>query len=100
MDQKLAKPLFKQLMLAVQYIHKMGFTHRDIKPENILVTHDNKLKLIDFGMATVFKHRGNERLLTKPCGTAPYLAPEVLMGSVARYKFCARSPTSPKTSCK
>lgn len=80
MDQKLAKPLFKQLMLAVQYIHKMGFTHRDIKPENILVTHDNKLKLIDFGMATVFKHRGNERLLTKPCGTAPYLAPEVLIG--------------------
>jgi serine/threonine-protein kinase Chk1 len=35
------------------------------------------LKLSDFGLSTVFKHMGNRRVLTTPCGTPPYLAPEI-----------------------
>lgn len=30
-------------------------------------------------MATVFRHKGKERLLEKRCGTMPYIAPEVLL---------------------
>ncbi len=37
------------------------------------------LKISDFGMATVFRHKGRERLLERRCGTLPYLAPEVLV---------------------
>ncbi|KAH0623243.1 hypothetical protein JD844_031329 [Phrynosoma platyrhinos] len=38
----------------------------------------NNLKISDFGLATVFKYNGRERLLNKICGTLPYVAPEVL----------------------
>jgi serine/threonine-protein kinase Chk1 len=35
------------------------------------------LKITDFGLATVFQHKGVVRTLTTPCGTPPYVAPEV-----------------------
>jgi len=75
-----ARTVFKQLLSAVDYIHQKGFTHRDIKPENILITRDDTVKLIDFGLATVFRFKSNTRQLAKRCGTPPYLAPEVLVG--------------------
>ena len=37
------------------------------------------MKISDFGMATVFRHQGKERLLERRCGTMPYIAPEVLL---------------------
>ena len=44
--------IFEELLSAVGYLHKRGVIHNDLKPENILVTHaDNRLKLIDFGLA-------------------------------------------------
>ncbi|KAF9574374.1 Chk1 protein kinase [Mortierella alpina] len=36
------------------------------------------LKISDFGLATVFRHAGRSRPLGTPCGSAPYVAPEVL----------------------
>ena len=42
------------------------------------------LKISDFGMATVFRHNGRERLLDTRCGTLPYVAPEVLS---QKYKY-------------
>ena len=37
------------------------------------------MKLSDFGMATVFRHKGKERPLERRCGTLPYIAPEILI---------------------
>ena len=61
------------------YLHSRGIAHRDIKPENLLLSDGDVLKISDFGMATVFRHKGRERLLERRCGTLPYLAPEVLV---------------------
>ncbi|MEQ2293768.1 Serine/threonine-protein kinase Chk1, partial [Ameca splendens] len=36
------------------------------------------LKLTDFGLATMFRFKGRERLLNRLCGTLPYVAPELL----------------------
>jgi serine/threonine protein kinase len=76
-----AQMFFKQLISKVEYLHRKGVTHRDIKPENLLLMEDHKtLKISDFGLSTVFRHAGRERLLERRCGSLPYVAPEVLYG--------------------
>jgi protein-serine/threonine kinase len=74
---------FKELLLGVQYLHSMGVAHRDLKPENLLVDSHGHLKITDFGVSEVF-HVVWEKAphLSKGiCGSAPYIAPEVLSGS-------------------
>ncbi|CAH1962025.1 unnamed protein product [Acanthoscelides obtectus] len=74
-----AQKYTRQLLCGLKYLHDLGITHRDIKPENLLISQDDQLKISDFGMATMFRFKGRERLMDKKCGTKPYLAPEVLI---------------------
>ncbi|XP_033758594.1 serine/threonine-protein kinase Chk1-like [Pecten maximus] len=78
MSQGDANKYFKQLMAGVEYLHSRGVTHRDLKPENVLLDDFDNLRISDFGLATVFRYQGNERLLERCCGTVPYVAPEVI----------------------
>uniref|UniRef100_A0A8B9KBH1 Serine/threonine-protein kinase CHK1 n=1 Tax=Astyanax mexicanus TaxID=7994 RepID=A0A8B9KBH1_ASTMX len=78
MPEKEAHRFFQQLIGGVEYLHSIGITHRDIKPENILLDDKDNLKISDFGLATMFRHRGRERMLTRLCGTLPYVAPELM----------------------
>ena len=47
-----AKPIFRQIVSSVAYMHTLGLVHRDLKLENILINNNNEVKLIDFGFAT------------------------------------------------
>ncbi|KAK5130319.1 hypothetical protein LTR08_002205 [Meristemomyces frigidus] len=68
--------IFRQIVSALLYCHRMLICHRDLKPENILLNQrDLTVKLIDFGMAAL---QPEGRLLSTPCGSPHYAAPEVV----------------------
>lgn len=77
MNPNEAYRFFTQLLDGIQYLHQKGIVHRDIKPENLLIDSKDNLKISDFGFATLFRHRGQERALDQKCGSFPYMAPEV-----------------------
>jgi eukaryotic-like serine/threonine-protein kinase len=74
--------LARELLEALDHIHRVGILHRDIKPANIIVEPDGTAKLIDFGVALP----PDATALTSPgliLGTERYAAPEVMEGRPA-----------------
>ncbi len=66
---------------ALDYIHSQGVVHRDLKPENIMVDAQDRVTLIDFGIASLV---GARRLtfgkLSQVVGTPDYISPEQVKG--------------------
>ncbi|XP_065079012.1 serine/threonine-protein kinase NIM1 [Ochlerotatus camptorhynchus] len=68
--------IFYQLLMAVKYLHSLGYVHRDIKAENVLMISDERIKLADFGFSTQLIN-GPWQHLDTFCGSPPYAAPEL-----------------------
>ena len=66
---------------ALDYIHVNGVVHRDLKPENIMIDTQDRIKLIDFGIAG---KAGARRLtfgkFSQIAGTPDYISPEQVKG--------------------
>ncbi|HEV8240692.1 MAG TPA: serine/threonine-protein kinase [Thermoanaerobaculia bacterium] len=78
----------RQLTAALEAAHAVGVVHRDLKPSNIRLTPDDKVKVLDFGLAKILEnaqlHRDHpptfQTSIGSLLGTAPYMAPEQLFG--------------------
>jgi len=76
--EKDAANLVKQILEAVNYMHKKNIVHRDLKPENLLFkdkSEDSPLMVTDFGLS---KFTEPSSLLNTSCGTPGYVAPEII----------------------
>lgn len=76
-SEEQARFMIAQIIIALGHLHDQQIVYRDLKPENVLFNNDGYLKLADFGLATKV---GKNSLARSFCGTAEYLAPEMLQG--------------------
>ncbi|CAD8068673.1 unnamed protein product [Paramecium primaurelia] len=88
-SESLAKELFKQLLSAIEYMHRNGICHRDLKPNNILcVENKNQIKVTDFNVSKfsdAYKEFGDLKDREKIemwtyTGTVAFSAPEIFTG--------------------
>ncbi|KAF5557050.1 CAMK CAMK1 CAMK1-CMK kinase [Fusarium phyllophilum] len=104
--EKDAAETIKQILLAVDFLHKNNIVHRDLKPENLLYLSkdpDSDLVLADFGIAKMLDGKGES--LKTMAGSFGYAAPEVMrkeghgkpvdmwsMGVITYTLLCGYSP--------
>lgn len=79
LEELAAQVVTKQILLGIDYVHKLGISHRDLKPDNILIMQDDPInvKITDFGLAKI---SDNSTFMKTFCGTLAYVAPEIITG--------------------
>ncbi|XP_053772620.1 hormonally up-regulated neu tumor-associated kinase [Desmodus rotundus] len=83
LEEAEARRYIRQLVSAVEHLHRAGVVHRDLKIENLLLDEDNNIKLIDFGLSNCAGILGHSDPFSTQCGSPAYAAPELL----ARKKY-------------
>jgi eukaryotic-like serine/threonine-protein kinase len=85
-----------QIARGLAAAHEKGIVHRDLKPENLFITKDDRVKILDFGLARIIQPQPvivgdshTPRNLTEPgmaVGTPGYMSPEQVRGQATDHR--------------
>src|SRR6266404_1465614 len=89
----------QQIVSGLAAAHEKGIVHRDLKPENLFITKDERVKILDFGIAKLttspqstnidISEDATRKVLTNPgvvIGTVGYMSPEQVRGQPADHR--------------
>ena len=79
-DPSEALDLITQACAGIGYAHRAGLVHCDIKPQNMLVMPDNRLKVVDFGIARLMATISPDEQSDVVWGSPQYFSPEQAAG--------------------
>lgn len=75
----IAASITREICAALTTAHEQGIVHRDVKPENVMITHQGRVKLMDFGIAKI--QRVSSMTQTGMfMGSPSYMSPEQIRG--------------------
>jgi len=78
--------IIKQVLDGLYYAHKQSIVHRDIKPSNIIVDQDNRVRILDFGIAKLVLSNSNLTKTGTRMGSVKYMSPEQVLGKELELK--------------
>jgi hypothetical protein len=80
LEMRRAARYLREIADAVRYAHGHSILHRDLKPSNILIDHDDRARVADFGMAKRLDLDSGVTLTGQLVGSPNYAAPEQVSG--------------------
>ena len=96
LDEAEARPLFAQIVAALEHLRAHGICHRDVKPENCCFADPMRrvIKVVDLGAAAFISSAG----FTSLAGTPLYAAPEICPWYFETVRSADRRPVDPRLS--
>ena len=96
-SQRKAIDYAQQIAHGLAAAHEKGIVHRDLKPENLFITKDERIKILDFGVAKLTEPDGNQSQTEIPTrrvdtgagvviGTVGYMSPEQVKGRAVDHR--------------
>nr|XP_046173056.1 hormonally up-regulated neu tumor-associated kinase homolog A [Oncorhynchus gorbuscha] len=79
LDERETQKYVRQLVMAVEHLHRAGVVHRDLKIENLLLDEQDSInRVVDFGLSNCAGILGYSDPFSTQCGSPAYAAPELL----------------------